>query len=258
MTSSIKSMLIENYYELKLCSTCTCNLGSNNLSSIVNNKTNVYESSIVIDDCNYLKQMNKFMKQLSVNASRNIRELDITEFKEINPALVENENVRKVPLSKYSSLILGDWECAFDIKITTAETAPKSNLNAFFGKGRVNAQGLVCPRPWYEVELIVPKETATRPGYPVSQTPGAEFEVITDDGWTFSCKVSGDYNKNLRSQGDLEILGRLLKARMESAGVLKPGDRVTQQTLKDYGRDNFLLAKIKNSDKWYLDFGVGK
>ena len=27
MTSSIKSMLIENYYELKLCSTCTCNLG---------------------------------------------------------------------------------------------------------------------------------------------------------------------------------------------------------------------------------------
>ena len=27
MTSSIKSMLIENYYELKFCSTCTCNLG---------------------------------------------------------------------------------------------------------------------------------------------------------------------------------------------------------------------------------------
>ena len=27
MTSSIKSMLFENYYELKLCSTCTCNLG---------------------------------------------------------------------------------------------------------------------------------------------------------------------------------------------------------------------------------------
>ena len=84
------------------------------------------------------------------------------------------------------------------------------------------------------------------------------FTVVTDDGWKFNCKVSGDYSKNFRSEGDLKILGKWLKGRLENAGVLKVGDPVTAQTLREYGRDNFSLKKTIKEGIWFLDFGVEK
>ena len=130
--------------------------------------------------------------------------------------------------------------------------------SAFFGKGRESRNGIVKPRHWYEVELIVPKSVAGQPGYPRSKTPEAEFDVITDDGWKFKCKVSGDYSKNFRSEGDLTILGKWLKGRLENDGVLKVGFPVTAQTLRNYGRSSFSLIKTSLPNIWYLDFGVKK
>ena len=69
-------------------------------------------------------------------------------------------------------------------------------LMLFFGKGREAKNGLVKPRHWYEVELIVPKNITEQNGYPKAKTDDAIFDVITDDGWSFKCKVSGDYSKN--------------------------------------------------------------
>ena len=88
------------------------------------------------------------------------------------------------------------------------------------------------------------------------KTDDAIFDVITDDGWSFKCKVSGDYSKNFRSEGDLKILGKWLKGRLENAGVLKVGDPVTKETLELYGRDTFTLTKTIRPGIWYLDFGV--
>lgn len=136
------------------------------------------------------------------------------------------------------------------------EVSPQSNLNAFFGKGREAKNGLVKPRHWYEVELIVPKNITEQNGYPKAKTDDAIFDVITDDGWSFKCKVSGDYSKNFRSEGDLKILGKWLKGRLENAGVLKVGDPVTKETLELYGRDTFTLTKTIRPGIWYLDFGV--
>lgn len=149
-------------------------------------------------------------------------------------------------------------DVSFDIPIKGYEVSPHSNLNVFFGKGREGKNGLVKPRHWYEVELIVPKEITTRPGYPQSKTDEAVFRVITDDGWTFSCKVSGDYSKNFRSENDLKILGKWLKGRLENAGVLKVGEPVTKETLEKYGRDTFTLTKTRTKNTWFLDFGVRK
>ena len=149
-------------------------------------------------------------------------------------------------------------DVSFDIPIKGYEVSPHSNLNVFFGKGREGKNGLVKPRHWYEVELIVPKEITTRPGYPQSKTDEAVFRVITDDGWTFSCKVSGDYSKNFRSENDLKILGKWLKGRLENAGVLKVGEPVTKATLEKYGRDTFTLTKTRTKNTWFLDFGVRK
>lgn len=71
-------------------------------------------------------------------------------------------------------------------------------------------------------------------------------------------KVSGDCSKNFRSEGDLKILGKWLKGRLENAGVLSVGDPVTAETLKRYGRSTFTLTKTTRPGIWFLDFGVNK
>src|SRR5690606_10916771 len=128
-----------------------------------------------------------------------------------------------------------DYEFLIPLK---TDDATRSNLNTFNGKGRENKQGFVMPRSWYEVELIVPKSVTSQPGYPQSDKDGdgGVIHVLTDDGWKFSCKVSGDFSKNLRSEKDLKILGKWLKGRLEHSGALKTGELCTQSTLDNYGR----------------------
>lgn len=233
-------------------------IGSNNLSSITGGGTRVYESSILLDDQRLATEMNGFIRQLVDSSTENIADLTIEQFNEQNPLLQGHENVKKVDTRELMECIEAKTEITFDIPIKGYDVSPQSNLNVFFGKGRESKNGLVKPRHWYEVELIVPKNVAMQSGYPVAKTPDAEFDVITDDGWSFRCKVSGTNNKNFRSEGDLKILGKWLKGRLENAGVLKVGDPVTQETLTKYGRNTFSLTKTKIPGLWFLDFGVKK
>lgn len=231
-------------------------IGSNNLSSIVESGRRIYESSILLNDDPIVGEVNQFITQLSEQSASVISDLEITDFKQANPLLENHEHVRRVlepDLEEYKNQLT---EVSFEIPLKSYELAPKSNLNAYFGTGRRTQNGLIMPRHWYEVELIVPSEIALRPNYPVSRTDSAEFEVITDDGWSFSCKVSGNNSKNFRSKDDLRILGKWIKGRLENAGVLQVGQPVLQSTLDNYGRTSFTLTKIRNSNKWYIDFGV--
>ena len=59
------------------------------------------------------------------------------------------------------------------------------------------------PRGWYEVELILNKGTEAANILPT----GKSFTVVTDDGYSFNLSRQGDYNKNLRSDSNLKILG---------------------------------------------------
>lgn len=129
----------------------------------------------------------------------------------------------------------------------------KSNLNCFFGKGRETTRtGVIRPRHWYEVELIVPKEITSTADYPYH----SEFKVVTDDGLSFQCKTQGDYSKNLRSTGDLTVLGSWLKGRLEEAGALKVGDPVLTSTMDTYGRDTLDLIATEQPDVFLMDFSV--
>lgn len=233
-------------------------IGSGNLGSITGGGSRTYESSVLIDDPRMAREMHGFIGQLVTNATENIGDLDIQKFNQQNTLLEDHEGVKKVETQELIDCLAARTPITFDIPIKGYEVSPQSNLNVFFGRGRVGKNGLVKPRHWYEVELIVPKSVAGLPGYPQAKTPSAEFRVITDDEWTFKCKVSGDYNKNFRSEGDLKILGKWLKGRLENAGVLKVGEPVTAQTLRDYGRSTFSLTKTDIPDLWYLDFGVKK
>lgn len=201
-------------------------IGSNNLSSIVEGGTRVYESAVFLDDKNMACQINNFIRELVQTSTGNIRDLHIDNFREVNPLLEGHEFVKRVDPHEVAEVMLQRTNISFDIPIKPYEVSPQSNLNAFFGKGRE------------------------------AKTDDAIFDVITDDGWSFKCKVSGDYSKNFRSEGDLKILGKWLKGRLENAGVLKVGDPVTKETLELYGRDTFTLTKTIRPGIWYLDFGV--
>ncbi|MST69700.1 NgoFVII family restriction endonuclease [Clostridiales Family XIII bacterium RF-744-FAT-WT-3] len=231
-------------------------VGSNNLGSIVESGIRTYETSFLIDQPKEADSIKKFIYELNRKATKNINDCDINDFNENNMVLEEHENVKKITSAELAGYLAAMTSTSFEIPIKGAEASPQSNLNVFFGKGRVAKNGLVKPRHWYEVELIVPKNVATQPGYPEAKTPNAIFDVVTDDGWKFKCKVSGDYNKNFRSEGDLKILGKWIKGRLENAGVLTVGSPVTNDTLRRYGRSTMTFTKTSKPNTWYLDFGV--
>ena len=233
-------------------------IGSNNLSSIVEGGVRTYESSVLLRDTASVKQMNDFISKLMQTSTKNIAELEIDTFNDENALLDGHEFVEKVSPQKLANTMCAKTAVTFEIPIKPYEVSPQSNLNVFFGKGRESRNGLVKPRHWYEVELIVPKSVTSQPGYPQSQSDNAVFTVVTDDGWSFKCKVSGDYSKNFRSEGDLKILGKWLKGRLENAGVLNVGSPVTADTLKRYGRTSFSLTKTTIPGVWFLDFEVKK
>lgn len=235
-----------------------CIIGSNNLSSIVDGGIRIYENSVLLQEQNATKEMDVFLSHLSQTATKNIDELEINEFNEENALLEGHEYVKRISPRDLAMAMSEKTEVSFEIPIKPYEISPQSNLNVFFGKGRETKNGLVKPRHWYEVELIVPKNVTSQAGYPQSKTEGAIFTVVTDDGWSFKCKVSGDYSKNFRSEGDLKILGKWLKGRLENAGVLNTGEPVMERTLREYGRDTFTLTKTKIPGIWFLDFEVKK
>jgi len=113
------------------------------------------------------------------------------------------------------------------------ENQPKSNLNACFGKGRWNrSTGKVILREWYEVEIMASSEVTSLEIY-----PKGNFQVVTSDGYQFESKTSGNNYKNLRSAGELTILGIWIKGCLEDAGSLTddPQELVTRETFEDYG-----------------------
>lgn len=226
-------------------------VGSNNLSSIIDDNDKVYESSVLFEDSDSVMEMKNFISQLNDNASRAIDECEDIKISKNNSAMDGQEGVEKI--SQFDCSSVHRTGVSFEIPIKTEE---KSNLNAYFGKGRLGKNGIIVPRHWYEAEIIVPKSITSQPFYPQAQTDDALFDVITDDNYKFKCKVSGDYSKNFRSADDLKILGRWLKGRMEESGALNAGEPVTSDVLKKYGRNTFTLTKTDQPNLWFLDFGV--
>lgn len=137
----------------------------------------------------------------------------------------------------------------FDYPLARIAEKEKSNLNVYFGKGRWSrASGEVRPRPWYEVELIANKEINQNPLY-----PKGDFFAYTDDGYIIPMKTSGDYFKNIRSRGNLSILGQWIKGKLQKNGALIPLTPVTQDTLDTYGSDTIKFYKI-DDNRYYMAF----
>jgi hypothetical protein len=231
-------------------------MGSSNLTNIIDGQRQ-YEVDCLFNDSDYANKLNDFVKQLIRVSATPLNQLDIQPTIPENELLKDQLGVKKLSKHELDQVKQRLSKLTFEIPLKGDESQ-KSGLNATFGEGRRNTQGFIIPRPWYEVELIVPKHITKQSGYPQAKKNDASFDVITDDGWQFRCKVSGDFSKNFRSEDDLKTLGKWLKGRLENAGVLKPSERVTDHTLTRYGRHSIQLTKLVDSDNWFIDFGVNK
>lgn len=125
----------------------------------------------------------------------------------------------------------------------------KSNLNAYFGKGRWSrATGKIVPRHWYETELIANRDITSNPLF-----PKGKFTAYTDDGYIMPMVTNGDYFKNIRSRGNLQLLGQWIKGKLQKANALIPLTPVTHDTLDLFGRDSIVFYKLAD-DKYYMEF----
>ena len=239
-------------------------LGSSNLSNIVPTKgvaRRNYEVDIEVSDDPTCQKINDLLDGLFTESSSTFESLS----KEIqikdneNSLLSTRSDVTQAGNETISKVIKHLLPNTFEIPL---KDTPKSNLNAYFGEGRLNQQGFVKPRHWYEVEIIV-DQMVQRSGnnYPANQ----DFVVYTDDGHRFLMRTSGDYGKNLRSKDDLTILGRWIKGRMEANNALKSGELLTTSSLNLYGRTTISMTETSLYEEepelgklavWYLDFGT--
>lgn len=225
-------------------------IGSANLSSFIKNLERTYETMLIAKDDEIAKDI--YDKNLKIFESLGMR-IDIAEtiqeedFIKSRIDLSSFDKVSKINQIEALEILDQDSEYCFEVEVKTEE---KSNLNAFFGKGRVNPRGFEVPRPWYEVEIVVSNSVTILDGYPKDKT----FRVVTMDGWVFECKTQGDYAKNLRSTGSLSILGKWLKGHLEMSGCLKTGEMVTEKVLNDYGRSHLTLRSTDKPDLWIMEF----
>lgn len=219
-------------------------VGSSNLASFVGTDNNHIESDIMLTDTDGDAVNNRIMSLIDC-LGKPISDVSITKFKQMEGHILDGYSyVSEVSKERINELLL---ERTGERVVVPLKTKAKSNLNAYFGAGKI--KGKYSPRGWYEVELIVSKKLENAQLLP--DKDAGPFDVVTEDGYGFACERQGDYSKNLRSCKDLKILGRWIKGQMENDGALDIGTPVTEDTLSKFGRTNIVFEKT-SSGTWLV------
>ena len=213
-------------------------IGSSNFSpSGLNAKGNI-EMNLVEDDTNLCYEFQRFYDGLHSNGNLvridKVSNFPIKGSSKVAATEIDSRLSKVHVPNNFKSLPYFDIDLGINIDNQTA-----SNLNVCFSKGRWSrATNLVRPRDWYEVEIICPAQVISNPIY-----PKGDFVVITSDGVSFEGTTNGENFKNLRSKGDLKLLGRWLKGRLEAAGCLSdnPQELVTESTFLEYGNSTLRI-----------------
>lgn len=223
-------------------------VGSSNFS-LSGLKKNI-ECTIPVEEPRKQGQILDFLEHLySSKLSVKIDKADINIIGETKIISSTTEN-KWDKLERYSPRGLAlDENKKISISLLDIVNHEKSNLNTYFGKGRVNSlTGKTLPRPWYEIEIIPRKSIRMHPDY-----PRGDFLAFTDDGLIIPMKTQGDNYKNLRSRSSLQIFGRWLKGKLEDKKCLGKYQLITLETLEEYGKNSLLLYKIEDG-KYYMSF----
>lgn len=218
---------------------------SSNLGSFVGVSGDYIESDVMFKGKEAI-QVNQRIINIIKYLGTNLNNIPpITHFKESKFNLLNDNNfVDKISEEEYQKFI--DKKLNYSIELPL-KTEPKSNLNAYFGKGKMPNR--YSPRDWYEVEYIINKKT---PNYDKLPKPKDIFTVVTYDRYKFKCQRQGDYGKNLRTVDDLRILGKWIKGHMEKEGALKLGEPVTEETLHKFHKTKISLTPT-STGVWLLN-----
>lgn len=231
-------------------------IGSSNLNNILSTHKS-YEVDTLFEEEANARSIHDLMLSIMSTLAHPITQWNPKQFARTRQFSEYDGAIKKISKRNYALIRSKATDISFEIPLKASARHSKSNLNVYFGKGRENRHtGFIKPRHWYEVELIVPKEITSHPAYPKAGYPAQEsiITVYTDDGWSFECKISGDYSKNFRSNNDLKILGTWIKGRLERCNALKLGMYVTEETLRFYGRSSLTLTATNDPKIWLIDF----
>lgn len=243
---SPKALYHGKMYSFSLNGTClaAC-LGSSNLGSFVGSSHNYIESDVLFSDKEAVI-VDERITQIRSHLGAPLETLpEITNFLPAEKDILEeNDFVKKLTAEEMTTV---KAHLTGDRAIIPLKTEEKSNLNTYFGAGKIKNK--YSRRGWYEVELIISKRNTSAQLLPTESV----FKVVTFDGYCFDCKRQGDYYKNLRSAHDLQILGQWIKRHMENQGALEIGQRVTEQVLTDFKHHNLVFERTSD-DLWYLNF----
>lgn len=167
----------------------------------------------------------------------------------------------EIPFAEFPDLSAPIGICDIELRV---DDQPNSSLNLFFDKGRKNPiTNLYAPRPWYEVEVTSCAQDRKSPYYPkskpisaISSSRNGEFVAYSEDNgkyYKFQMVVCSDNGKAIqthKNSGGRATLGKFIKGKLERAGLLKEGERITSDTLIEYG--NSYLRFIKISEGVYV------
>lgn len=228
-------------------------IGSSNLGSFLGTSSSMIESDAVFHNNEASLVDSKIKEIIDILGTPFASAPLITDFKEPEQKIfVDNPNVVENPQGVTELYKQQRHGLTFRVPL---KSTPKSNLNTYFGAGK--DKNRFSRRDWNEVELILSNKLKNRDILPWIIEDGkkqsCEFDVITADGYEFTCSCQGDFGKNLRSSKDLRILGRWIKGHMENAGALTVGEPVTDDTLSQFGHKAILLQKTSNN-KWFMWF----
>lgn len=223
-------------------------VGSSNLGSFVGTSQNYIEADVLFSDQEGIT-INNYIHDIMSTLGTDFGSLPIvSEFREPDVELLKGYSyVRRLSDDELNRAKLSVTQEYVDIPLKTAPKAGKSNLNSYFGAGKI--KGKYSPRGWYEVEIIINKNLKGADLIPTKDD--GSFTVITEDGYEFECSRQGDNSKNFRSEKDLKILGRWIKGKMENCGALEICTPVTNETLERFGK-KFIRLQPTTSGEFLL------
>ena len=216
-------------------------VGSSNLGSFVGTGNNYIESDVLFFDSEAQK-INQTIYSLIELLGKQLSDLpEVTKFVPPDVKVLKDFSYVEELLPQQ----LDEIKCSVTGKrvVVPLKVEAKSNLNTYFGKGKI--KGKYSPRGWYEVELILPQALPNKDLFP--DRYHGPFHVVTSDGFAFDCERQGTNSKNLRSSKDLKILGRWIKGQMENEGALRIGEPVTLETLERFGKRSILFEETSKN-----------
>lgn len=213
-----------------------------------------------LDVTKYLEQLfdNKLAKPL-----RNVelRVKGLATYIPVASKLLEDYEIQSSEFPEISNAL---GSCEIELRVNEQ---PNSSLNLYFDKGRVNQKTkLYAPRPWYEVEITSCKKDRDNPYYPKStlkasggKSRNGQFTAYGEDNgkfYKFDMAVYSDNGKAISTQeksGGRTTLGKFIKGKLERAGILEEGQRITADMLLEYGNSHIKFIKI-SENIYIIDF----